>query len=157
MLEPDILKIRGDLQIIKEENGEIEIIDGLNTVLMAGKSAVVRSLGYDIGGSFQYYIDKMLFGDGGEESGVPKHVPSSTTALFGETRANVSTAASFSPDAENQVTFTTVLTTSHANGHTLNEAALEMANGALFSMITFGGIAKTASMTLTFNWTLTVV
>lgn len=152
------LKIRGDLQIlIDQPDKPRDIIEVPNTILIGGKSAVAKSLGYDIGGSFQFYVDRMLFGDGGEESGVPRDVSASRTSLFGETRANISVVASSSPDFENQVIFTAVLTTSHANGYDLNEAALQMANGSLFSLVTFGGISKTSLMTLTFNWTLTVV
>jgi len=153
----DELKIKGSLEILIDDNGSFDRKIVENTVLVNGKNAVVKSLGYDIGGSFQFYVDRMLFGDGGEESDVPKRVDPTNTALFGNIRANVSANASFSPDVLNQVVFTSVLSKSHAVGHRLNEAALQLANGNLFSMLTFSGIPKSDTMTLTFNWTLTVI
>lgn len=156
-MERDEMKIKGTLSVMIEDGDWKEERLLSNTILLTGKSAVVHSLGYDIGGSFQYYVDRMIFGDGGEESGVPKRVSVTSTSLNGDTRASVSASASFSPDVQNQIVFTSVLTGSHAVGYTLNEAALQLANGGLFSMVTFPGLPKTSTMTLTFNWTLTVV
>ena len=153
----EIITLKGEvtIEIDYGDHKETRVIP--NTVLLGGKGAVIASLANDIGGSFTNYIDRMVFGDGGEESGVPKQVKASYTTLFGQTRAQVSATPSRPPDVVNQVTFTSVLTTSHANGFTLNEAALQMGNGSLFSLVTFSGIPKTSTMTLTFNWSMTVV
>lgn len=153
----DSLQIRGRVEILLDHEGGRDRWVIPNTVLLNGKRAVVRSLAYDIGGSFTNYIDRMVFGDGGEESGVPKAVKASYTGLFGTARAAVTATASLLPDVVNQVVYTSVLTPSHAVGFTLNEAALQMANGGFFSLVTFPGIPKTPSLTLTFNWTLTVI
>lgn len=157
MKNDDNIKIKGILSVDIEDGDLIETRTLNNTVLLGGKNAIVKGLAYDIGGSFQYYVDRMLFGDDGEESGVPRRVNPSNTSLFGNTRASVTANPSLLSDVPNQVVFTSVLTESHAVGYTLNEAALQMANGALFSMVTFSGIPKSDSMTLTFNWTLTVI
>ena len=53
---------------------------------------------------------------------------------------------------ESQVIFTSVVAFSEGNGFNLNEMALQMQNGDLYSMATFPGISKTQQMQLTFNW-----
>jgi len=56
-----------------------------------------------------------------------------------------------------QVIFTSVILFSEGVGLTLNEMALQMANGDLFSMTTFPDLNKTSDMQITFNWRLNFI
>ena len=148
--------------------GEVEIIitynDGReeekivhNTVLRKGREALAASLANEIGDAFDFYINNMLFGDGGTNSGVPKHVNSERNGLFGITRATKSAIATIDPNTPSQVVFTSILGFDDANGYTINEMALQMNTGDLYSMATFADLGKTSSMQITWNWRLSFV
>ena len=49
------------------------------------------------------------------------------------------------------------VTYTDANGSTLNEMALVMNDGSLYSMATFGDIVKTNTMQITFNWRINYI
>jgi len=55
------------------------------------------------------------------------------------------------------VVFTSVLDYDEANGFQINEMALQMNNGDLYSMSTFADLNKTSSMQITWNWKLSFV
>jgi hypothetical protein len=55
------------------------------------------------------------------------------------------------------VTFTSVIAFDDANGHNLNEMALRMYNGDLYSMATFPDLGKTSNMQITCNWRITML
>lgn len=149
---------RGDVQILVENAGVVcETIEFKNTILRSGREALALSLANRIGDDFDFFVNRMLFGDGGATGGVPKSVAADRAGLFGSTRASKPVVANIDPNNSAQVVFTSVLTYEEANGFTLNEMALQLHNGDLYSMATFPGITKTQQMQITFNWRLSFI
>ena len=153
----DEIKPKGQIEIIIENtNGYVETKVFNNTVLANGRNALANCLANQIGDSFTFYIDRMLYGSNGVDSGVPKFVSTSRTGLFGATVANKPVIATIDPTITSQVTFTSVLSFDDANT-TLNEIALRMNNEDLYSMATFPDLNKTNSVQITFNWRISFV
>jgi len=148
----------GDVEIIREwKDGEKEIFNVDNTILLTGRRALCRSLANQIGDSYQFYITRMLFGDGGTQSGVKKYVNAGREGLFGVTRLSKPVIASVDGSMPTQVILTSVISFNEIVGVTLNEMALQMANGDLYSMTTFADLNKTEDMQITFNWRLNFI
>ena len=143
--------------VIEYDNGKEEkrIID--NTVLRTGRNALASSLANEFGDTYDFFVSRMLFGDDGTNAGVPKFVNSDRNGLFGITRANKSVISIIDVNLPSQVIFTSVLTFEEANGVALNEMALQMNDGDLYSMVTFADLTKTSSMQITFNWRINFV
>ena len=152
------LQVIGTVErIVEHLDGTIERSEVRNTILRLGREALSKSLANSISSTYDYYINRMIFGDGGTSGGTLKYVDTQRTALFGITRASKPVIASVDPNIPSQVVFTSVLTFDDANGYALNEMALQMANGDLYSMVTFSDLNKTSSMQITFNWRLSFV
>jgi hypothetical protein len=152
MNNTDIIIPRGEVQIIITDHNSRREVVVHNAVLKKGRQALAASLANDIGDSYNFYISRMLFGDGGTTGGVPKYVDAERNGLFGITRASKSVASTVDPNNTSQVIFTSVLSFNEANGHSLNEMALQMNNGDLYSMTTFADLNKTSSIQITINW-----
>jgi len=149
---------RGDVEIITEwRDGKKETQDVRNTILLTGRRALCKSLANQIGDSYQFYITRMLFGDGGTQSGVKKYVNAGREGLFGVTRLSKPVIAGIDGSIPTQVILTSVITFDEIIGVTLNEMALQMANGDLYSMTTFADLNKTEDMQITFNWRLNFI
>lgn len=147
------IKSKGDVErVIEWKDGRKETFDFSNTVLLSGRRALARSLANDFGESYQFFIARMLFGDGGTQSGVKKFVNSGREGLFGVTRLAKPVIANIDVSIPAQAIFTSVITFDEAIGVTLNEMALQMADGDLFSMVTFPDLSKTEDMQITWNW-----
>lgn len=138
--------------VIKYMDGSEKHIEFKNTVLRKGREALARGLANDIGESFNFFVSRMIFGDGGTQGGQLKYVTTDRNGLFGITRAVKPVIASLDLVTPTQVIFTSVISFSEANGYTLNEMALQMNNGDLYSMITFPDLSKTAQMQITWSW-----
>lgn len=139
--------------IIDWEDGSQEVFFMRNTILKKGREALAKTITNTIvGDSPNIYINRMLFGDGGTSSNVPKYVQSSRNGLFGTTRSAKPVIAAVDPEVQTIAIFTSVLSRSEANGYALNEMALQLNNGDLYSMLTFPDLNKTAAMAITFNW-----
>jgi hypothetical protein len=152
------IKTKGDVEmIIDYKSGNQEIIDFPNTVLSAGRQALALTLANQLGDDFQFYITRMLFGDGGTQGGVKKYVNSGRNGLFGVTRLSKPVLANIDTNLNTQVIFTSVITYDELVGVVLNEMALQMANSNLYSMVTFSDLTKTAEMQITFNWRLSFI
>ena len=152
------IKTKGDVEmIIDYKSGNQEIIDFPNTVLSAGRQALALTLANQLGDDFQFYITRMLFGDGGTQGGVKKYVNSGRNGLFGVTRLSKPILANIDTNLNTQVIFTSVITYDELVGVVLNEMALQMANSNLYSMVTFSDLTKTAEMQITFNWRLSFI
>ncbi len=123
-----------------------------NAVLRTGRQSLAKCLANIIGDSFQLFVSRMLFGDGGTVGDVPRYVNSDRNGLFGTTQASKPVIASIDPNNATQVVFTSVLTFADANGISLNEMALQLNTGDFYSMATFPDIGKTSLMQITFNW-----
>jgi hypothetical protein len=153
------LKTRGDVQmIIDHDSGEREIIEFPNTVLNKGREAISSSLANNFGGTYNYYINRMIFGNAGVASGNLKYVDAGRNGLFcGTPVASKPLISAVDPDIQSQVVFTSILGNSDAVGETLNEMALQMGTGDLYSMVTFPNLTKTGTMVITWNWRLSFV
>lgn len=144
---------RGDIEmIVGYSDGTKDVMEFRNAILKTGREALALSLANRIGSDFDFFISRMLFGDGGSTGGVPKVVQPDRNGLFGTTRASKPVVANIDANNGSQVIFTSVVSFGEGNGFNLNEMALQMQNGNLYSMATFPGISKTQQMQLTFNW-----
>lgn len=144
---------RGDVQMVIEyADGHGECVEFRNAILKLGREALALSLANRIGSDFDFFISRMLFGDGGSIGGVPKMVQPDRNGLFGTTRVSKPVVSNIDANNGAQVIFTSVVGFNEGNGFNLNEMALQMQNGNLYSMATFPGISKTQQMQLTFNW-----
>jgi hypothetical protein len=149
---------RGDVEvIIDHKDGSQDTFWVRNAILTSAKNAHAKALTNDIGQTFQYYIDRMIFGTNGTLSGAPKVVEASRTGLFGSTLVSKAVMSTINPQMLNQAIFTAVIGFDEGNGSIINEMALVMKNGSLYSMVTLGGISKNSTIQITFNWRLTFV
>ena len=154
----DAIRLSGDVEILTEyRNGTIECFDVHNTVLLTGRRALTNSLAGNVGDSYQFFINRMLFGDGGTQSGVKKYVDAGRQGLFGVTQLSKPVLANIDSYIPTQAIFTSVIRYDEVVGVTLNEMALQMANGDLYSMTTFPDLNKTEDMQITFNWRLNLI
>jgi len=154
----DTIHPKGDIEIIVEqEDGQKETICFPNTVLRKGREALAASLANEFGDTYEFFISRMLFGDGGTSGGTPKFVNTERNGLFGVTQVSKPVVTTIDSNVPSQVVVTSVVTFDEGNGITINELALQMNTGDLYSMATFGGIAKTSIMQLTFNWRLSFI
>ena len=153
------IKTRGDVQmIIDYASGERKIVEFPNAVLQAGREALAASLANKFSGSYEFYINRMIFGNGGTSGGNVKYVDSSRNGLYcGTPVASKPVISAVDPNIPSQVVLTSVLSTSDAVGQTLNEMALQMATGDLYSMVTFPDLTKTDQMSIIWNWTLSFI
>lgn len=157
MIESNV-KPKGVVEIIIEDkDGNKEVKEIQNAVLTNGRAALASSLAYEIGDSYQFYIARMLFGDGGTSGGIPKYIDSSRNGLFGTTRVSKPIVSIIDSNNPTQVVFTSVVTFDEGNSYPINEMALQMANGNVYSMTTFPDLNKTSSMQITFNWKLSFI
>lgn len=157
---------RGDVEIVVESQGrEVDRLAFRNTILRTGREALALSLANRTGGDFDFFVSRMLFGDGGTTGGSPKSVQTERTSLFGITRVSKPVVANIDPNNGSQVIFTSVVSYDEGNGFTLNEMALQLHGSvppggespSLYSMATFPGISKTSLMQLTFNWRISFI
>lgn len=152
------VKVSGHVfRTIEYLDGRTEKVDFPNTILRKGREALASSLAHEIGDTFEFYVTRMLFGDGGTSGGATKFVNTERNGLFGVTRASKPVISQVDPNIPSQVIFTSVLSYSEANGAVLNEMALQMGSGDLYSMVTFADLTKTDQMQITWNWRLSFV
>ena len=151
-------KVVGDIDILVEKKGVglVDVISFRNTVLTLGKEAIAKSLAGEIGSAYDFHICKMLFGTNGTDGGgTPKVIDPDRTSLFGPTLITKNVSALVDPNVRGRVIFTAVLLYADANGSALNEFALQMYNGDLYSMATRGSVYKDSDTQLTFLWRVT--
>ena len=144
--------------LIEHDDGRIERRHFRNTVLLDGRAALAACLANEIGDTFGFYINQMVFGNGGTQDGSPKYVQAERTGLFGMTVVSRPVISAVSQTDPNMVTFTCVVSKNDPYTGVLNEMALQMAHQEmLYSMTTFPDLNKTNKMQLTWTWTLTFV
>lgn len=153
-----------DIKTLGYVYGIIEYFDGnkvsfefKNTVLNKGREALAASLANNFTGEYNFYISRMVFGDGGTSGGSKKYVNTNRNGLFGTTRASKPVISSIDSNMPYQAIFTSVLRFDEANGYALNEMALQMGNDDFYSMVTFPDLNKTSDMQIAFNWRLSFV
>ena len=143
--------------VIHDKNGTIRTIDFKNTVLVGGRSSVVNCLTNNIGSSFNFYVSRMIFGDGGVDGSTLRYVNPERTGLFGITRATKTVIASIDQSNPTQAIFTSVLGFDDANGYGLSEMALVLNNDTLYSMATFPTLSKTSDIQIVWNWRINFI
>ena len=155
-LEP--VRSQGDVDIIIDwKDGSQKRFDVKNTILLTGRRSQALALANAIGDSYQFYITKMIFGDGGTVNGVKKYVNANRNGLFGVTQVSKPVIANMDNSIPSQVIFTSVLRFDEAIGVTLSEMALQMATGDLYSMTTFPDLNKTSDIQITYNWRINYI
>lgn len=143
--------------IVNYKDGNTTKTSTHNTVLRNGKIAIANGLAREINDPFDFYIDEMIFGTNGTSGGTPKFVEESRSGLFSSILLSKSVISSIDAAAPTTAIFTAVVGYDEAVGSDLNEMALVMANGDLYSMTTFPDLGKTSDMQLTFNWYLSIL
>ena len=152
------IKTKGDVEVICEwKDGTTESFEIPNTILKLGRQALAKSLANDIGDTYDFYITRMLFGDGGATGGVKKFVNAGRQGLFGVTRLAKPVVSNVDSSVPEQVIITSVIAFDELVGVAINEMALQMANGSLYSLTTFPDLSKTENMQILFNWTLSFI
>lgn len=148
----------GEVEIVITDRSGQELKNCVkNTVLLTGRRALAKALANQIGEKFQFNVVRMVFGDGGTNNGVKKFVNAGREGLFGVTRLTKPALANLDTSVPAQIIFTSVIKFDEVVGVTLNEMALQMANGELYSMVTFPDLNKTEDMQITFNWRLNFI
>lgn len=152
-------KVNGFVDVcIEDKRKNIVLYTINNTILKSGKSALAMSLANELSGQYYpFYINKIVFGDGGMIDGKLKTVNSERSSLFGSEVISKPIISSIDPNIPTQATFTSVLTFDDAIGQTINEMALEMANESLYSMVTFPDLMKTKDIQITWNWRINFI
>ena len=152
--------VRGDVEmIIDYKSGKREVHEMKNTILDAGKAALAASLTNNINDPYDFYISNMIFGTNGTTGdGVTmRYIDSGRTGLFGTTVLNNPVLASVSSGSPATAVFTSIIGYDQVNGLALSEMALVMANGSLYSMISFPSLNKMIGQQITINWTISVL
>jgi len=155
----DTIRLKGEVELLKTwKNGKEERIIFPNAILRKGREALAASLANEYGTNYDFFITRMLFGDGGTSAdGQPRHVDANRNGLFGTTVVNKPVISTIDPNNASQVVFTSTITYDEGNGFVLNEMALQMNTGDLYSMTTFGGVTKSSIMQMTWTWRLSFV
>jgi hypothetical protein len=157
MIEDQVKCIGWIDAVIEYKDGRREEMHFHNTVLRKGRQALAKALTNSFGDGFNYYVSRMVFGDGGTAAGATKFVDTNRTALFGLTRATKPVVAGVDPTTPTKAIFTSVLTFADANGFVLSEMGLVMNNNEMYSLSTFPDLTKTDQMQITWSWSVNFV
>lgn len=150
----DVIQPIGSVErIIEFIDGSKEIFTFKNTILKLGKTALANSITNNLGTNYSYYISEMIWGTAGTSGGAPKFVNAERTGLFSATIYSIPVVSVVDGS---QAIFTSVIPFA-TDVMTLNEMALVMANGDLYSMVTFPDLNKTSSMQITWNWRISYI
>ena len=152
------IESQGFVDITVEDNsGNKKSWTVKNTVLRLGRIALAKTITNELGDYTNFYVMRMIFGTGGTESGQVKLVNTSRTGLYCATVAEKSVISNIDTTNPTQAIFTTVLSYADANGYAINEMALVLNNGDLYSMTTFADLNKTDQIQITFNWRINYI
>ena len=157
MIEDQVKCIGWIDAVIEYKDGRCEEMHFPNTVLRKGRQALASALTNSFGDGFNFYVSRMVFGDGGTAGGSTKFVDTNRTGLYGLTRASKPVVAGVDPTTPTKAIFTSVLTFADANGFVLNEMGLVMNNNEMYSMSTFPDLTKTDQMQITWSWSVNFV
>jgi hypothetical protein len=157
--------------VVDYKNGKSYKVSFPNVVLITGRQALAQVLTNTLGTCPStntsstasqlvpaLYINEMLFGSNGTDTGgTPLIVSPARPSLFGPATAIKPVNSYVSQAVATQANFTATLLYSDAVLQNINEMALRLTNGNLYSMVTFPSIYKTADMQITFNWSLNFI
>ncbi len=142
-------------RIIEYRDGRKEVYCFNNAALTTGKSVFALTLANQL--ESPPYITNMLFGDGGTQNQKLQEVRSNRQRMFGITRVSKPVVVHVDPESPTQVEFTAVIEYQEATDQVLNEMALELSNGDLFSMAVFQDLHKTDDMRVSWTWALSFI
>jgi len=142
---------------IQYDDGTTEVSNFTNAVMVNGKLAISKILLNQIGDVNSFFINRMLFGDGGRNGGVPRIINSTNNNLYGTVRVVKPVSSSVNPNDATEIRFSSTLGKEDGNGIHIDELALQMENGDLFSMTTWSGFTKTNNMQITFGWKIVLL
>jgi len=147
----DKILVRGHIiRKIRYLDGSVESFEFPNTLL---NSAKVRMADFLINENPKpIYITHILFGDGVFEAGQKKEPNPTQTSLLGIVRASKKVVKQVDPEIPTQLVFSVTLENEDANGHVLNEMALQMNDGELFSISTFPNLTKAEDFAVDWLW-----
>lgn len=153
------VQVRGDVEIVVEWlSGEKRVLERRNTILTKGREALAKAISNSFTGTYDLYVNRMNFGDAGTADGGTKTVGADRNGLFcGTPVVSKPVIAQVDQNIQTQVVFTSILTTSEANGVALSEVGLQMSNGDYYSMMTFPDLNKTSDMQITWNWRISFI
>lgn len=143
------LPMRGDAKITITDvvTGKVEVIKRKNLIVTLGKKLVVRHLGGDAS-YHDEFLTKMGFG-------TSDTAPSAGDTALGAEVTEKTATITYPTDTSLKATAT--LATGDANGNTIKEIGLKTGvTEFLFSRIANLSIAKTATVTVTVEWTITL-
>ena len=154
----DSIVTKGDIvREIEYRDGTKDIASFHNTILDNGRKALTASLANQYGDSYGFYIQHMIFGDNGVDGSSERFINSGRETLFGSTRAQLWVTPVIDNTVVSQVIFVAVMGFDDANGYDLSEMALQMANGQLYSMVTFPTLHNTDLMQITWSWRVSML
>lgn len=170
----DEIKLNGHVScLIEYKNGKKINWEFPNTIVRSGREALVGMLTNTLSvcppasGSYfnnygSTYINRMVFGDGGVDGGVPKIVSQDRNALFcGTPIVSKNVNGIVDPGLSTQAIFTSVLLyddpVATSGTMLLNEMGLLMNNDNYYSLVTFPDLNKTSSMQITFVWRINML
>lgn len=170
----DSLNMKGEVTcLIEYKNGKSITWNFSNTIVRSGREALVGILTNTLAvcppasGSYlnnygSTYINKMVFGNGGTDGGVPKIVSQDRNSLFcGSPVVTKPVNGIVDPGLSTQAIFTSVLLyedpVATSGIMTLNEMGLVMNNENYYSLVTFPDLNKTSSMQITFVWRISML
>lgn len=151
----EVVRPQGYITATLRYKHKTEILKFKNKVLDSGKKFLADSLLEKPVKPF--YIASMLFGDGGTEKEKPKEVLPTMTSLSGTARVKKDVIAQIDPEFPTQAVFTAVVEESEGNNFTLNEMALVLNDGTLFSLSTFPDLNKTDQFEIAWMWVVSFI
>lgn len=123
-----------------------------NTVVNKGKEVLAKAMANQFS-SYSFYINKMVFGTGGEDGTVPKTIDVNREDIYNPV-LEISVNPEWVIGYKTRFKCTGIISTTECNGMRINEAGLRTAEEELFSMVTFSGLTKNNELKFTLNWTI---
>jgi len=152
----DYIETIGQINLIIKQNDQINHLHYKNQLLNSGRRFLLSHL-MPRPSSTPIFLKNILFGDGGTVDGKVRQVVPEMEQLFGVTRMKKEAVVQVNPEISTQLLLTVVVSESEGNDFTLNEMALELSDGTLFSLATFPDFNKTDKMELTWLWSIFMV
>lgn len=139
--------VKGVIEVKIESQSLIMNLCFNNKVLKAGKKSLVQA----VSGQTPPLITHMIFGNGGYSQGQLSTVTEDRNELFGVAQANKKVIGQVD---DTQSMYVAALEKDECNDSPINEIALQMSTGDLFSLATFPDLVKNNEMKITFKWKL---
>jgi hypothetical protein len=149
----DYIKTIGQISLIIKQGGQKSQFSFQNQLLNGGRRFLISNL-LQRPSSTSIFLKNMLFGDGGAVNDDVKPVVPEMEQMFGVTRMKKEAVVQINPEIPTQLLLTVIVPENEGNDFALNEMALELSDGTLFSLATFPSFNKTDQMELTWLWSV---